>query len=228
MDQDRTNFFWPSYVDLMTALFLVMLVLFVLSYKLFQNKELQNQRQLAKIEVLAEQKRKIDEIDRALKGLQGNYFRYNEDCKRHELSIDAVFAKQSATLPADKLDSLYQAGRFLYQRIENIKTELDVKYLIVVEGRAAKDTYKPANHPDNQDGPTVRDLSFRRAMALVKFWESRGLNFNKGRFEIVAAGSGFKGACRYEGNQLETKNRRFVIQILPKVGNFGQSRVVVK
>ena len=226
--QDRNNFFWPSYVDLMTALFLVMLVLFVLSYKMFQKKEQENQEQLVKItaladefKVLAEQKEKLDEIDKALKGLQGSYFRYNEDCKRHELSIDAVFAKQSADLPVDKLDSLYQAGRFLYNQIEDIKTELDVKYLIVVEGRAAKDPYKPASHPDNQDGPTVRDLSFRRAMALVKFWESRGLSFNQGRFEIVAAGSGFKGACRYEGDELETKNRRFVIQILPKVGNFS-------
>ncbi|MEJ7662273.1 MAG: hypothetical protein WKG07_23265 [Hymenobacter sp.] len=93
----------------------------------------------------------------------------------------------------------------------------------MVEGRAAKDTYKPANHPDNQDGPVVRDLSFRRAMALVKFWEAKGLNFNDRRFEIVAAGSGFKGACRYEGKDKETFNRRFVIQILPKIGSLDSS-----
>ena len=216
MNQDRNNFFWPSYVDLMTALFLVMLVLFVLSFKMFQ-------KQTDDIKVLAEQKQKLDEIENSLKGLQGNYFRYNEDCKRHELRVDAVFDKRSATLPILKQDSLYLAGDFLHRQIDGIKTDLNVKYLIVVEGRAAKDTYKSASDSANIDGPVVRDLSFKRAMALVKFWESRGLNFNEGRFEIVAAGSGFAGACRYEGKEQETLNRRFVIQILPKVGTLKES-----
>jgi outer membrane protein OmpA-like peptidoglycan-associated protein len=216
MNQDRNNFFWPSYVDLMTALFLVMLVLFVLSYKRFQEKERELNAKVA-------EKEQFDQIMAAIQGLKGNYFRYNTYCKRHELSVDAVFEKQSAELPVEKLDSLFKAGEFLRRKIAGIKTDLDVKYLIVVEGRAAKDISKPANHADNQDGPTVRDLSFRRAMALVKYWEMKGLNFNQGRFEIVAAGSGFKGACRYEG-RLETRNRRFVIQILPKVGSLATQR----
>lgn len=217
MKQDRRDFFWPSYVDLMTALFLVMLVLFMLSYKRFQD-------QIAKIKVLAEEKRKLDEIENSLEGLQGNYFRYNEVCKRHELRVDAVFDKRSAILPVEKLDSLYQAGEFLHRKIDAIKTDLNVKYLIVVEGRAAKDTYKSATDSANIDGPKVRDLSFRRALALVKFWEAKGLYFNQERFEIVAAGSGFAGACRYEGKDKETQNRRFVIQILPKVGSLGTAQ----
>ncbi len=36
----RAEFFWPGLADLMTALFAVMLVLFVLSFKLFKDKEL--------------------------------------------------------------------------------------------------------------------------------------------------------------------------------------------
>ena len=36
--KESKDFFWPSYVDLMTALFLTMLVMFVLSYKLFQRQ----------------------------------------------------------------------------------------------------------------------------------------------------------------------------------------------
>lgn len=221
MNQDRNDFFWPSYVDLMTALFLVMLVLFVLSYKQFQDKAAESQQQIAELKVLAEEKRKLDEIKHSLEGLQGRYFRYNESCKRHELRVEAVFNPRSAELPTEKLDSLYKAGEFLYRRIRDIKTDLNVKYLIVVEGRAAKDPYKSATHPDNLDGPSVRDLSFRRALALVRFWETQGLHFDQGRFEIVAAGSGFVGACRYQGPKLETYNRRFVIQILPKVGVVG-------
>ena len=36
--QQSSDFFWPSYVDLMTSLFVVMLVLFVYSFKLFKDR----------------------------------------------------------------------------------------------------------------------------------------------------------------------------------------------
>ena len=62
MDQDRKDFFWPSYVDLMTALFLVMLVLFVLSYKRFQDKQRTNENLIAELKVQVQEKRKLDEI----------------------------------------------------------------------------------------------------------------------------------------------------------------------
>lgn len=216
MKQSR-DFFWPSYVDLMTALFLIMLVLFALSYKRFKDKEHERTELIKKLEVQVAEKKKLDEIKKSLEGLEGRYFLYRDDCKRHELKVDVVFPSKSAVLPPGKQDSLFLAGSFLLRQMEKIRTDLDVKYLIVVEGRAAKDIYKAPNHPDNQDGPQVRQLSFNRAMALINFWQQRGLRFPENRFEIVAAGSGFAGACRYTGQQ-ETQNRRFVIQILPKVG----------
>ena len=40
--KESKDFFWPSYVDLMTALFLTMLVMFVLSFKLFKDKQRDN------------------------------------------------------------------------------------------------------------------------------------------------------------------------------------------
>ena len=210
MNQNRRDFFWPSYVDLMTALFLVMLVLFVLSYKRFQDKE-------AELNAKVAEKEKFDEIMTALRGLQGRYFSYRPDCKRHELRVNVVFAPRQATLPPEAQDSLYLAGQFLLGRIAAIPRRLNVRYLIVVEGRAAKDTYKSPDDPANRDGPVVRQLSFERAMALVNFWRARGLDFDERRFEIVAAGSGFRGSCRYAGAE-ETYNRRFVIQIIPKIG----------
>ena len=210
MNQDRNNFFWPSYVDLMTALFLVMLVLFVLSYKQFQDK-------VTELNAKVVEKEKLDQILTALQSLQGRYFTYRPDCKRHELRVNVVFAPRQATLPPEAQDSLYLAGQFLLNRISAIPRRLNVKYLIVVEGRAAKDTYKSPDDPANRDGPVVRQLSFERAMALVNFWRARGLAFDERHFEIVAAGSGFRGSCRYTGAE-ETYNRRFVIQIIPKIG----------
>jgi hypothetical protein len=38
----------------------------------------------------------------------------------------------------------------------------------------------------------------------------------------VAAGSGFKGVGRYTGFRDEAKNKRFIIQIQPKIGSLGK------
>ena len=219
MNQERKDFFWPSYVDLMTALFLVMLVLFVLSYKQFQDKE---DELVAKVA----EKEKFDEIMTAIQGLQGQYFTYRPECKRHELKVNVVFDRRVATLPKANRDSLYLAGQFLLNTISKIPRRVDVKYLIVVEGRAAKDTYKSATDSANLDGPVVRQLSFERAMSLVNYWRERGLDFDEEHFEIIAAGSGFRGACRYSGDEEETKNRRFVIQIIPKIGSLDHPAAV--
>jgi len=79
MNPNRRDFFWPSYVDLMTALFLVMLVLFVLSYKRFQDKNASLEQAKARLEVQLQEKKKIDEIRAALKRLEDpRYFAYNQ------------------------------------------------------------------------------------------------------------------------------------------------------
>ena len=48
MDEKRKDFFWTSYVDLMTALFAVVLILFVLTYYNL-NKKKQELENLVKI-----------------------------------------------------------------------------------------------------------------------------------------------------------------------------------
>jgi len=113
-----------------------------------------------------------------------------------------------------------KAGRFLLSEMQSIKNDDDVQYLIVVEGRAAKDLRYPANDPHNLDGPAVRQLSYSRALAVIRLWEQAGLRF-PGNLEVVAAGSGFRGAGRYTGNQ-EALNKRFIIQIQPKIGSIGK------
>ena len=81
--KESRDFFWPSYVDLMTALFLTMLVLFVLSFKRFKDKEIGLQQANAQLKVQLLEKRKLDEIKAALKRLESNYFEYNAAYKRY-------------------------------------------------------------------------------------------------------------------------------------------------
>ncbi|GAB3726507.1 hypothetical protein GCM10027594_08270 [Hymenobacter agri] len=219
MSKDK-DFFWPSYVDLMTALFLTMLVLFVLSYKLFKDKQRDNDKLIYDLKVQVQEKRKLDEIKAALKRLESNYFEYNATYKRYELKFPVTFAPKSDVLPYEAQTPLIKAGRFLLSEMKSIKNDDNVQYLIVVEGRAAKDLRYPANDPHNLDGPAVRQLSYSRALSVIRLWEQAGLRF-PANLEVVAAGSGFRGAGRYTGSQ-EALNKRFIIQIQPKIGSIGK------
>ena len=218
--KESKDFFWPSYVDLMTALFLIMLVLFVLGFKRSNDKQRDNERLISELKVQVQEKRKLDEIKAALKRLESNYFEYNAIYKRYELKFPVTFAPKSDVLPYDAQAPLVKAGRFLLSQMQAIRNDDNVQYLIVVEGRAAKDLRYPANDSHNLDGPAVRQLSYSRALAVIRLWEQAGLRF-PGNLEVVAAGSGFRGAGRYTGNQ-EALNKRFIIQIQPKIGSIGK------
>jgi hypothetical protein len=218
--KESKDFFWPSYVDLMTALFLIMLVLFVLGFKRSNDKQRDNERLISELKVQVQEKRKLDEIKAALKRLESNYFEYNAAYKRYELKFPVTFAPKSDVLPYEAQTPLVKAGRFLLSEMQSIKNDDNVQYLIVVEGRAAKDLRYPANDPHNLDGPAVRQLSYSRALAVIRLWEQAGLRF-PGNLEVVAAGSGFRGAGRYTGNK-EALNKRFIIQIQPKIGSIGK------
>lgn len=211
MSKESRDFFWPSYVDLMTVLFLVMLVLFVLSFKLFKDKDQENRDNIARLQVEVQEKRKLDEIKAALARLDDEYFQYNEQFKRHELLVDVLFEQSSAEIPQRARAPLRKAGENLSQVINSIEDK-DVKYLIVIDGRAAS---FPKGDPRNvSQREYALQLSYQRALSLLEFWQNQGIRFPKDRIELIAAGSGFEGA----GRKGDIRDRRFVIQILPKVG----------
>ena len=80
-----------------------------------------------------------------------------------------------------------------------------MRYLIIVEGMASRDAYA-----DNFQ------LSYRRALALNRFWIAHHIHFDPEICEVLIAGSGTEGVGRYGGNE-EHRNQRFLIQIVPKV-----------
>jgi N-glycosylase/DNA lyase len=70
-----SGFFWPSFADLMTSLFFIMLVLYVLTYLKLTNQQRATEQQL----------NKIKEIQAAVKELPQNYFQYDSIYKRFSL-----------------------------------------------------------------------------------------------------------------------------------------------
>lgn len=81
-----------------------------------------------------------------------------------------------------------------------------MKYLIIIEGMASKDNYS-LNY----------QLSYERALSLFRFWENQGIIFDPKICEIQIAGSGIGGIRDYYNDE-EYKNQRFLIQIVPKIG----------
>jgi len=59
------------------------------------------------------------------------------------------------------------------------------------------------------------ELSYHRALALYRQWLSKGVDLRKYNTEVIIAGSGFNGINR--DNKVEENNKRFVIQIIPKI-----------
>lgn len=214
MNNNKEDFFWPSYVDLMTSLFVVMLVLFVLSYKLFKDKE-------SELLVQIEQLNKIREIEAALKGLEGKYFRFDPVNKRHELKVQTKFDPNSWVIKESDKADLYAAGLTLKKIIDNIKQDQGVKYLVIIEGMAARDPHDPNFHLRERD--YGYQLSYNRALALLNLWQSRNITFDEKRFEVIIAGSGFYGSGRYKGAR-EYDNKRFLIQVIPKIGKINRAR----
>ena len=203
----KESFFWTSYSDLMTSLFFVMLVLFVLVVVLLHNKMVDIRRERDETKMKLEQ---ILEIEESVKNIDKNYFEYNADFKRHTLKkINVSFKTYSSNIydiPANQRGKLLEAGRSIRTFVNNaVEKNPDVKYLLIVEGQASKDDYN-RNY----------ELSYERALALVNYWKSNGLNFNAHKCEIIISGSGTESPFRIQNN--ESANQRFVIHIIPKIG----------
>ena len=202
-NEKKRDFLWLSYSDLITSLFFVMLVLFVLVYTM-QNKM---------IGELGEKGRELDrikEIEKTVNNIDTAFFKYDAENKKHILNMQFLFPKGSydilKILP-DKRADLLKAGNVIKQLILKYPEVENIKYLIVVEGQASKD-----NWVGNED------LSYHRAQSLIKFWEQNTIGLNELKnCEIIVAGSGENGIPRTQPD-IGNANQRFLITIVPKIG----------
>ncbi|MFK7971285.1 MAG: hypothetical protein AB8F95_13000 [Bacteroidia bacterium] len=249
-NQEPKNFFWLSYADLMTSLFVITLALFILSYSLFKKREAiidakktQNQALLneldqkkralsmtqdrldneqltavslmaelneekARLLVIEEEYRKLKEIQKAIEALDPRYFVYQPNYKRHVLRKEVQFGAGKSVIKESDRPDLIQAGRELMRLVTTLNQDsigANVKYLLVIEGQASKDNYA-LNY----------ELSYERALALSRLWEKSGIRFDPNRVEVMISGSGDEGLGRDLTD--EKKNQRFLIQIIPKIG----------
>lgn len=206
----KESYFWTSYSDLMTNLFFVMLMLFILAIALLHREMVQIGKER---DATKEELEKINEIRTAIQNIDTTYFQYDEDYKKHILKTKVKFQTGSSNI--NDLDDATK-DELLAVR-DTIKSFLDkllqkdgsASYLLVIEGQASKDKYALNNQ-----------LSYNRALSLFKFWfpdqKNTTLRFFNLPCEVVIAGAGFmEGKPRDAEN---AANQRFLIQIMPQSG----------
>ena len=207
MKEKDSGFFWPSFTDLMTSLFFIMLVLYVLTVIKLQSEKRATEKEL----------NKIKEIEKALKALPSEYFTYDEKYKKHILNVEVKFNGGSSNMNDMNIDirsKIRDAGKKIEKVLKDLyKKDARIQYLLVIEGQASKDTYS---------GNDV--LSYNRAIALRNSWFGENVDYSSiynnqlgPNTEVVIAGSGQYGVPR-DLPDIPPKNQRFLITIIPKIG----------
>jgi hypothetical protein len=237
VEEKHKDFFWTSYVDLMTALFAVVLVLFVLSYYNL-NKKKKELEDLVKIKteeaaILNKVKSnfKIFETEpdifyfdtvynRIQLKFQINFKTGYQFYHINEQDINGNFSQTKSNLDAlgNKIKSIIDT----FKRQKDTDPAMkDISYLMVISGSASR------LKGDDEYQSSI--LSYNRALFLYKYWkENLGIDFDSPQYheiiELQISGVGFGGIGRfnipYNVNNVneEKKNQRFVISIAPKIG----------
>jgi len=218
--------FWTSYSDLMTSLFFVMLVLFIIC--------------LVKVgKINGDLKSQVERNDSLL---------HDANADREELqnilNLDSLFLvlSHSSSLEYDSIRKMFYAkdfqekeifysnddhikqeyfgivdtvGHDLLQILQSLNQNQNFNYQMVIEGNAAIkwEKWKSGNY--NEDDTEMYRLSYNRALALYLYWKSQKIDFRKYNTEVIIAGSGFNGINR--DNKVQDYNKRFIIQIIPKI-----------
>lgn len=200
MKVKKESFFWTSYSDLMTSLFFIMMVLFVLVI-VMQHKSLQ---------ITQDKLTKIEEVVNSTKDLDEEYFEYKKEYKKYQLKVKVLYPSGSSkieTLDTVSVEKLRKAGEEICSFLSSDKHK-KFQYLLIIEGQASADGW----------GYNYQ-LSYERALALIRYWtQTCNISFGE-NCEIQIAGSGDgtipTRAQREEGADI-TVNQRFLIHLLPK------------
>lgn len=212
--------FWLSYSDLMTSLFFIMLVLFVvcigkMKYDLILIEGERNDANAKK-----EQLERILQLNAQFEELsKSSALQYIEEKKmfvaKDFIGIE-IFNPLDDTIKPEYLEKVDIVGKSLQDVVKKLyERNPDLSFQLVIEGNAAIPWQQLKSHSFNPDNVQMYELSYHRALALYRRWLSNGVNLRHYNTEVIIAGSGFNGINR--DYKIEENNKRFVIQIIPKI-----------
>ncbi|WP_300763644.1 hypothetical protein [uncultured Bacteroides sp.] len=231
MTHKKESFFWTSYSDLMTSLFFIMLVLFILAIVVLHKRleivnqhigeglraetiidSLNNQLEETQNELIVTKKQfeELKKIESSTEDLSKEYFTYRPEYKKYVLNIAVRYPVGKSDIndiesvnKDEVLSKLHLAGEEIHKFLYN---HIENQYLLIIEGQASLDTYM-FNY----------ELSYQRALGLLRYWIKQcGIQFGS-NCEIQISGSGDGRLDTHSMRELnERENQRFLIHILPK------------
>ena len=215
---NRKSLFWTSYSDLMTSLFFAMLVLFVVVVIAMGAVNRQLADALNRANVTIEQQKQVLRLQEQFHTLaNATSLDFDED-KRMFFAKDfvgvEVFLPNQDVIKEEYLEKVDAVGKDLKNILDSLNSTNNIfQYQLVIEGTAAIPYKELKSKKFNPDNVEMYMLSYRRALALYLRWKH--LNFRESNTEIIIAGSGFNG--RNRDMIIEENNKRFIIQIIPKI-----------
>lgn len=218
----KNSIFWISYSDLMTSLFFIMLVLFVLAIGYLRIKDIENKRLIAELtetqKGLIKEKERLEKLlnlERQFEPLiEDTSFYYLSACKKfvaRDLIGIEIFEPNQYVIKQEFISTTITVGHKIKDFIENLNRQNpELSYLLVIEGNMAN-TFDRRINIDNHNGYMI---SYQRALSVYELWLRNNITFRDYNVEVMLCGSGFNGLCR---DTIEENNKRFSIQIIPKV-----------
>lgn len=215
---NKKTLFWTSYSDLMTSLFFTMLVLFVVVVIAMGQTNIKLRELLNNTTAEKEQLERITHLKDQFQTLtESGSLEYDEEkCMFYVKDFVGIeiFEPNQGVIKPEYISTVDEVGK----EIKNIINALNsnngnFKFQLVIEGTAAipfRELVAKTYNPDNKE---IYLLSYIRALALYERWKH--LKFRESNTEVIIAGSGFNGINR--DKKVEDNNKRFVIQIIPKI-----------
>lgn len=172
-------------------------------------------------------------------------FQINVEYQTKEYAINRLKLDQIDVNAANKKrDSIVASGELIKNTIIELNNSLpdtvenNIKFLVIIEGQSSKIPFNEGPWRNNYT------LSYLRAQYLNAFWKENGIDLNSiPRCELLISGSGEEGVPRElpnanelrrlypadkdyykQWNLIEEKNQRFLINIVPVLGNIDSSR----
>ncbi|MGH1386877.1 hypothetical protein [Kordia sp.] len=243
MKKSNKNLFWVSFADLMTSLFFVVLVLYVVTYVLLrkEQKELEAKNENY-FEISKELEKKNEEYIALTDTLENEKEKLRVELEK--LNQVLKLEQQFKPLQEDK-DFIYlsECKKYISRELSNLEifeeNKATIKYqyrnATIEVGRKLENLLKTLNSANKKfsylviiEGNTANTLdqtynkdanhgykkSFERALAVYKLWKQYSIDLRDYNAEVLLCGSGFNGLCRDEN---EENNKRFSIQIIPKI-----------
>ncbi|WP_156169054.1 hypothetical protein [Kordia jejudonensis] len=174
---------------------------------------LENEKEKLRVEL--EKLNQVLKLEQQFKPLQEDEdFKYLKKCKKYvskKLSSIEIFEPNEDKIKYQYRSATLEVGRKLKGFLRDLNTlNENFSYLVIIEGNMAN-TWDQKRNKDDRYGYRK---SYDRALAVYNLWNSNNIDLRVYNAEILICGSGFNGLCRDEN---EENNKRFSIQIIPKI-----------